>query len=82
MITIKLDSNEERKESSGKSKIIEVLNNGKEKEIYFIILYERKEKEKPEDFVFTKYDIIPKLIYEKELVQKKNIFMKKFSNLM
>ena len=42
----------------------------KENEIYFMILYQRKEKEKSKEFIFTKYDKEPKIIYSKEIEGK------------
>jgi hypothetical protein len=42
----------------------------KNEEMFFLILYRRKEKEMENDFVFKKGDITPKNIYTKEIEEK------------
>ena len=45
----------------------------KEKEIYFSILYQMKEKEK--DFIFTKYESKPQEIYSKDIIGQNGIYL-------
>lgn len=52
---------------SGISTGKDTTENGKEKELYFLILYRRKEKENEKDFTFTKCDALPEKINEKEI---------------
>ena len=48
----------------------EIKDNEEPKEIYFLILYERSEKEDEKNFVFRKCDKEPKNIYTKEIMEK------------
>ena len=48
----------------------EIKDNEEPEEIYFLILYERSEKEGEKDFAFTKCDKEPKNIYTKEIMEK------------
>ena len=50
--------------------------NGEEetKDIYFILLYKRKQQEKSDEFVFSENDIIPESIYKNELQQENGIY--------
>ena len=50
-------------------------NNNKEKEIYFLILYEMKAQEKDNDFIFTKYEIKPQIIYTKEIKAQNGTYL-------
>ena len=50
---------------------------GEEKDIYFMILYPRKQQEKDNEFVFAEKGIIPKNIYKDEIQQENEYFYKK-----
>ena len=69
MTSIKLDkpSPTESFSSISSEESTKVIDSGKKKEIYFLILYRRKEKEGEKDFVFIKCDEKPKNIYTKEI---------------
>ena len=47
------------------------------RDIYFIILYQRKQQEKPDEFAFSENDCIPKNIYTDEINQEGTYFYKK-----
>ena len=51
-----------------------ISNEEKLNEIYFIILYQRKEKELEKDFVFTKYETKPEKIYSMEKEGQNGIY--------
>ena len=61
------------------SNVINSLNEESQKvktdEIYFCILYQRNEKEKEKDFLFTKYESEPAKIYSKEINGQNGIFL-------
>ena len=51
---------------------------GETQEIYFIIIYTREEKEKPEELKFKKMDNPPQCIYDKKIKsnnEKKNLLI-------
>ena len=50
------------------------MNEGKAKEIYFIILYKRKKQEITEELIFLKSDITPENIYTNELNQENGTY--------
>jgi len=60
---------------SGNEKNKVISKNEKSKNIYFIILYRRKEKENEKDFIFTKYETEPKKIYCKEIEGENGTFL-------
>ena len=71
-------------ESSGQTKEKKSKKKGKEKpvseekDIYFIILYPRKQQEKPDEFAFTETDINPQKIFTDELkLENETYFYKK-----
>ena len=59
-----------------KSKKIET-DESEIKDIYFIILYPRKEQEKPYEFTFSENDINPENIYTEEIKQENQIIIYK-----
>ena len=47
-----------------------------ERDIYFIIVYNRKQKEKKKDFIFSNnYFILPSMILNKEIIENKNKYV-------
>ena len=58
----KKDDKKEKASHKNKEK-----NEGETKDIYFMILYPRKEQEKPEEFVFSENNINPQNIYTNEI---------------
>lgn len=48
---------------------------GEEKDIYFIIIYQRKLQEKSNEFVFSETDFIPENIYKEELLPEKRTYL-------
>ena len=65
---------EETKEKKVKSKTSKSKKSkGEEKELYFIIFYKRKQKEKPEEFIFSEdCASIPQTIFSKEEITTTN----------
>jgi hypothetical protein len=59
---------------------------GKNKDIYFIIFYQRRQKEKKDELIFSKSNIIPTNIYTNELERENGIFFYnkvfKFKNII
>ena len=62
-------SNTKEKKTSHKKKEKE-KGEGETKEIYFIILYQRKQQDKPDDFSFLENAINPQNIYSDEIKQE------------
>ena len=56
---------EKKSKKKGKEK-----TEGEEKDIYFLILYPRKQQEKPDEFAFIETNINPEKIYIEELKQE------------
>ena len=48
---------------------------GEAKDIYFIILYQRKQQEKPNEFDFSETGFIPLNIYKEELLQENGAYL-------
>ena len=66
-IILKEYSNQEGTTSASKDSSAVASNGEKINEIYFSILYRRKEQEKKGDFVFTKFESKPQDIFVKEI---------------
>ena len=52
----------------------EKFGEGDTKDIYFIIIYQRKQKEKSSEFLFSKSNITPKNIYTNEIKEENGIY--------
>ena len=68
----KKDDKKEKASHKNKEK-----NEGETKDIYFMILYPRKEQEKPEEFVFSENNINPQNIYTNEIKNDNGYFYQK-----
>ena len=49
-------------------------NKGKKENIYFLIFYPRKQKEKSNEFIFSESEITPEKIFTNEIQQEKGIY--------
>jgi len=72
-----MEEKPKKKKDSSKSSKIKVQT-GEEKEIYFIIFYQRKEKENEKELVFSEdSDISPQIILSKEIkINDKYVYKK------
>ena len=64
---------EKKKDKAGHKK--KEKNEGETKDIYFMILYPRKEQEKPEEFVFSENNINPQNIYTNEIKNENGTYL-------
>ena len=62
-----------KKKSSSRKK--KEKREGEAKDIYFIILYQRKQQEKPNEFDFSETGFIPLNIYKEELLQENGAYL-------
>ena len=63
----KKDESSNKKDKDKASHKKKEKSEGESKDIYFMILYPRKEQEKPEEFLFSENNINPQNIYTDEI---------------
>ena len=70
------EANNQEQSKKSKTSNISSKSKGEEKEIYFIIIYPRKQKEEKNDLIFSKECVIsPSMICNKEIKTTNNRFI-------